>query len=100
MLEVGVMIGFGSGGYFFKKLEYPMAPLVLAIVLGDKEEASFRQSMLISQGHLSIVMTSSYLSAALTILAFIMLFWPLLAKGMELILPKHEKRVFGGPSGE
>jgi putative tricarboxylic transport membrane protein len=100
MLDVWFMIGFGIVGYFFKKLEYPMAPLVLAIVLGDKEEASFRQSMLVSQGHLSIVFTSSWLSGGLTVLAFIMLFWPLLAKGMELILPKHEKRVFGGPSGE
>jgi putative tricarboxylic transport membrane protein len=97
MLDVWFMIGFGVVGYFFKKLEYPMAPLVLAIVLGDKEEASFRQAMLISQGHLSIVFTSSWLSGGLTVLAFIMLFWPLLAKGVGRILPKRASAVADRP---
>ena len=39
----------------FKKLDYPLAPLVLALVLGDKAEDSFRQAMLVSQGDLSIM---------------------------------------------
>ena len=38
----------------FKKLDYPLAPLVLALVLGDRAEDSFRQSMLIAQGDLGI----------------------------------------------
>jgi len=33
---------------------YPLAPLVLAIVIGDKAEDAFRQSMLMSQGSLGI----------------------------------------------
>ena len=41
---------FGLVGYVFKKLDYPIAPLVLALVLGDKAEDAFRQSMLMSQG--------------------------------------------------
>jgi putative tricarboxylic transport membrane protein len=43
-----------ASGYSFKKLQYPLAPLVLAIVLGDNAEASFRQAMLMSQGDMSI----------------------------------------------
>ena len=50
MLDIWFMLGFGVIGYLFKKLDYPLAPLVLALVLGDKAEDSFRQSMLMSQG--------------------------------------------------
>ena len=48
------MLGFGIVGYLFKKLFYPLAPLVLAIVIGDKAEDAFRQSMLMSKGSLGI----------------------------------------------
>ncbi|MBL8303699.1 MAG: tripartite tricarboxylate transporter permease, partial [Ideonella sp.] len=53
MFDVYLMLGFGVMGYLFKKLKYPLAPLVLALVLGDMAEASFRQAMLISQGSMS-----------------------------------------------
>ena len=53
-LDVVLMMGFGVLGYLFKKLDYPVAPLVLAIVIGDKAEDAFRQSMLISKGSLGI----------------------------------------------
>ena len=54
MFDVWMMLVFGVIGYVFKKLDYPLAPLVLAIVLGDMAEASFRQAMLGSQGSLAI----------------------------------------------
>ncbi len=50
MLDIWLMLVFGVVGYVFKKLDYPLAPLVLALVLGDMAESSFRQAMLISQG--------------------------------------------------
>ena len=53
MFDVWLMVVFGVIGYVFKKLDYPLAPLVLALVLGDRAEDSFRQSMLVSQGDLS-----------------------------------------------
>jgi putative tricarboxylic transport membrane protein len=49
-----MMLGFGVVGYLFKKLFYPLAPLVLAIVIGDKAEDAFRQAMLMSRGSLGI----------------------------------------------
>ena len=79
MLDIWLMVLFGVLGYLFKKLDYPLAPLVLALVLGDKAEDSFRQSMLLSQGDLSI-MVSNPLVGSITGLALLMLFWPLLAK--------------------
>jgi putative tricarboxylic transport membrane protein len=53
-LDVVLMLGFGIVGYLFKKLSYPLAPLVLAIVIGDKAEDAFRQAMLMSKGSLGI----------------------------------------------
>ncbi len=84
MLDIWFMLGFGVIGYVFKKLDYPLAPLVLALVLGDKAEDSFRQSMLVSQGDVSI-MFSNWLVGGITTLALLMLFWPLLAKVFALI---------------
>ena len=55
MLDIWYMMMFGAIGYVFKKLDYPLAPLVLALVLGDKAEDSFRQAMLVSQGELSVL---------------------------------------------
>jgi putative tricarboxylic transport membrane protein len=79
MFDVWLMMGFGVVGYVFKKLDYPMAPMVLALVLGDRAEDSFRQSMLFSQGSLDIFF-SNYLVGAITSLALLLLFWPLIGK--------------------
>src|SRR3954471_11243683 len=79
MLDIWFMLLFGVVGYVFKKLDYPLAPLVLALVLGDKAEDSFRQAMLVSQGDLS-VLWSNALVGGISTLAMLLLFWPLLSK--------------------
>jgi putative tricarboxylic transport membrane protein len=79
MLDIWFMLGFGVIGYVFKKLDYPLAPLVLALVLGDKAEDSFRQAMLVSQGNVAI-MWDNPLVGTITTLALILLFWPLISK--------------------
>jgi putative tricarboxylic transport membrane protein len=76
MLDVWLMVVFGVVGYVFKKLDYPLAPLVLALVLGDAAESSFRQSMLLSQGSIT-VFWSNWLVGSLTTLALVLLAWPL-----------------------
>jgi len=78
MFDVITMLVFGVVGYLFKKLKYPMAPLVLALVLGDMAEASFRQSMLLSQGSLAIFW-SNPLVGSIAGLAIVMLVWPVLS---------------------
>ena len=74
------MVMFGIIGYLFKKLDYPLAPLVLAIVLGGRAESSFRQSMIGSQGDLS-VFWSNGLVGTISALSMVMLFWPLIQNG-------------------
>jgi len=76
MFDVYMMMVFGVLGYLFKKLRYPMAPMVLALVLGDMAESSFRQAMLSSQGSLSIFW-SNPLVGSITAFALVMLLWPL-----------------------
>jgi putative tricarboxylic transport membrane protein len=61
-----------------KKLDYPIAPMVLAMVLGDKAEDAFRQSMLMSRGDLTIFW-SNWLVGSITTLALLLLAWPILA---------------------
>ena len=77
MFDVWMMAVFGVAGYVFSKLGYPLPPLVLAIVLGDKAEEAFRQAMLLSQGSLSIFW-SNWLVGGIMTLGLVMLFWPLI----------------------
>ena len=49
------------------------------MVLGDLAEDSFRQSMLISQGEVSVFF-SNWLVGGITALSLVMLFWPLVSK--------------------
>jgi TctA family transporter len=77
---------FGIVGYVFKKLDYPIAPLVLALVIGDKAEDAFRQSMLMSQGSLKVFFSNG-LVGTMTALALILLLWPLLAAALRRLAP-------------
>ncbi|MCC2635364.1 MAG: tripartite tricarboxylate transporter permease [Ramlibacter sp.] len=86
MFDIWLMLGFGVMGYVFKKLDYPLAPLVLALVLGDKAEDAFRQSMLMSQGQMSI-MVANPLVGGITGLALLLLFWPLIARVIAKVRP-------------
>jgi putative tricarboxylic transport membrane protein len=75
--DVVMMLVFGVVGYVLKKCNYPLAPLVLAIVLGDKAEESFRQSLLASQGSLGIFFSNGLVSSIMA-LGLVALFWPLI----------------------
>jgi putative tricarboxylic transport membrane protein len=86
MLDIWFMMLFGVVGYLFKKLDYPLAPLVLALVLGDKAEDSFRQAMLVSQGELSILWSNA-LVGSISTLALVLLFWPLISRALAKVRP-------------
>jgi putative tricarboxylic transport membrane protein len=75
--DIVMMLVFGVIGYVLKKCNYPLAPLVLAIVLGDKAEEAFRQSLLSSQGSLGIFFSNGLVSSIMA-LGLIALFWPLI----------------------
>jgi putative tricarboxylic transport membrane protein len=78
--DIVMMLVFGIAGYFLKKTDYPLAPMVLAIVLGDKAEESFRQALLASQGGMSVFFENGLVSTIMA-LGFIALFWPIIQGG-------------------
>ena len=86
------MLVFEVLGYILK-LNYPLAPLVLAIVLGNKAEGSFRQALLGSQGRVSTVFWSNWLVGSDLLLGLIALFWPLISAGLSRLRPAY--RVMG-----
>ena len=67
-----VMIVFGIVGFFCKKLDLPMTPLVLTFVLGPLMERSLRQSLEMSRGDLSILVTRP-LSVMLLVVAVLII---------------------------
>jgi putative tricarboxylic transport membrane protein len=60
-----------------RKLDFPSAPLVLGMVLGERLELALRQSLMMSQGELSILVASP-LAAGMLLLAGILLLIPML----------------------
>ena len=71
--------GGDHGGNKGVALLISVLALVLALVLGDRAEDSFRQSMLISQGNLSVFFSNGLVGSIMT-LGLVMLLWPLFAK--------------------
>jgi len=79
MFDVWLMLLFGVAGYLLRKLNYPVAPAVLAIVLGPLAESSLRQSLISTQGD---VMTFVERPIALTfiLLAVLLMSYPAIAR--------------------
>ncbi len=57
MFDVWVMVAFGIIGFILREMKYPMAPLVLGIVLGDIFDKSFRRSWVIHDGDFLFYLT-------------------------------------------
>src|SRR5688500_8992459 len=93
MIDIWYMLIFGVIGYVFKTLDYPLAPLVLALVLGDMAENSLRQSLIMSQGSLAIFFTRP-ISGLITALAIFFFVLPMLTPWWRKIrgLPQKAAR--------
>jgi putative tricarboxylic transport membrane protein len=77
MVDIWYVVVFGVIGYVLKKLDYPLAPMVLALVLGDLAETAMRQSLIMSQGSL-VIFFASPIAAAVNGLAILFFLWPVL----------------------
>jgi putative tricarboxylic transport membrane protein len=83
MTDLYLILLFGVIGYIFDKIDIPVAPLVLSLVLGGMMEQSFRQAMTISGGNPKIFFSSA-ITITLVILSIISIVLP-------FILPKLKK---------
>jgi putative tricarboxylic transport membrane protein len=79
LFDVWMLAAFGLLGYLMRKLDYPSAPLILGLVLGDSMERALRQSLMMSQGELGILV-SRPISAVMLGLAVLILLLPLFRK--------------------
>ena len=75
--DIWIMIVFGILGFFLRKWDFSVAPLVLALVIGPMLENALMQSLLMSQGSLSIFYTQP-LARSLFILTFLAFTAPVL----------------------
>ncbi len=75
MIDIWYMMMFGVIGWAFKKLDYNMAPMLLALVLGDMAETAMRQSLIMSQGSL-LIFVQPPIALPLVIAAALIFFWP------------------------
>jgi len=91
VIDLYCMVFFGALGYLFRKLKIPLAPLILALVLGDMIEQSLRQAMTLSMGKITIHYASP-ISVVLLILAVISLLFPMVFPAI--------RRKFGGGGGD
>jgi putative tricarboxylic transport membrane protein len=67
LTDVGLVFAFGVLGYFMRLTEYSPAALVLAFVLGERMEQSFRQAVELSGGDLTVFMTSPISAVMLSV---------------------------------
>lgn len=94
MFDVWVMVIFGVGGFILREMKYPMAPLVLGIVLGDIFDKSFRRSWLIIDGDFMFYFTRpiSVVLMTLCLVTIVMSFAPtrnLVLRGMAVLRPSY-----------
>jgi putative tricarboxylic transport membrane protein len=82
------MLAFGLIGYVAQKLEYPLAPLVLALVLGGLMEVSLRQSLKMSHFDVTIFFTRP-IAATIMAIVIVIVLWPLLGR----LFPKRALKV-------
>lgn len=81
--DVWLIVGFGVAGYVLRKADYPMAPLVLALVLGPLMERSFRQTLIAEQGNM-MAFVERPISGTFMVIAALFFVLPML---------KHVKRL-------
>lgn len=82
VFEVGILFLFGLLGYCFRRFEFPMAPLIIGMILGPMAETSLRQALVISMGDYSTFLTRP-ISAVILAISAILLLLPLLRSRRE-----------------
>ncbi len=77
LVELGILLAFGLMGYGLRRFGYPLAPVVVGLILGPLAEQQLRRALAISQGD-PMVLIGSPLAIILMGIAVLALFGPLL----------------------
>ncbi|WP_028954919.1 tripartite tricarboxylate transporter permease [Sulfitobacter sp. 20_GPM-1509m] len=75
-IDLWVMLAAGFAGYFLEKVNFPLAPVILGMILGPMAEQSVRRALLISRGDVTELVTRP-ISAVLAAVTVLVIVWPL-----------------------
>lgn len=92
VLEIIIMVVFGVLGYLLERADFPLAPVVLGIVLGPVVEENFMQSVMKTDWDVSQFLTRP-ISALLMVLTLVVLLYPIAKRG---ILTARRRPVMAG----
>ncbi len=82
VVELSMLVAFGVLGFLMRRFDYPIAPVVVGLILGPIAEAQLRRAMSISLGD-PMALVQSPISATLLAIALIALILPFILKGMD-----------------
>jgi len=86
LFDVGIALVFGVVGYLLNKFEFPLAPILMGIILGPIAEESLRQSLIVSEGSWLILVTRPISAIFLSVTLIVVI-----RKAYVLILKKSDK---------
>ena len=84
-----IMVGFGVLGWLFRKIDVPLVPVILGVLLGNNMESNLRRAITISDGDWTVLFQSP-LSIALWTVAFVGFVLPIF---VGKLLPKKMKKM-------
>ncbi|GHV37915.1 transporter [Spirochaetia bacterium] len=92
LYDVGIMVFFGIVGFLLREMDYPMAPLVLGIILGEILDKNLRRALIISDGNLTPFFTRPicFVLFIITLLVIVSRL-PVTAKIKQAILAKRKR---------
>ncbi len=93
--DLMMMVGFGIMGWVFRKLEIPLVPVILGILLGNEMEVNLRRAMTISDGDW-MILVGSPLAIGLWIIAIVGFILPIFM-GRRVKKQMEAKRTASGP---
>jgi putative tricarboxylic transport membrane protein len=82
VVELSMLAGFGVMGFLMRRFDYPVAPVVVGLILGPVAEAQLRRALQISLGD-PMVLLQSPMSATLLAVALLALIAPFVLKGLD-----------------
>jgi putative tricarboxylic transport membrane protein len=82
VVELSMLVGFGVLGFVMRRFDYPVAPVVVGLILGPVAESQLRRALQINLGD-PMVLLESPMSATLLGIALLALIAPFALKGMS-----------------
>ena len=81
--DIWLALGFGLLGYILKKARFPLAPLILAMIIGPMVESNYNRALLLAQNDGHLIFLQSPLSVALLLLSVVAFFYPIIRAHRE-----------------